>query len=245
MNLRVALLCLGVAILVLVMVWAVRLPRVASPEPLHDAAWEGDLKKVKALVAAGADVNARSEMGTSLSDIENASSRVIQQNPDGTVMLEVTSQSHMVEWSIFGRKVYNNGVRFWVRSSTPLHAALEGGHDDVAAYLLRVGADVNAENDLGTTPLVDAVYTASPEIGQAILAAGVDVNAKDDSGDTPLHHAVRADRPENVEVLLASGADPGTTNKEGDTPLDLSRSFGHVRIVEIIERHMGGLEAAP
>ena len=244
MMIRAALVCFGLLILLFVIAWVRRVPSQSSPEPLHDAAYNGDLKKVKTLLVAGADVNARSKLGETVSDLENVSARLVQENADGSVVYQLESKQHVVTVDLFGRTVYDTGVRLWSRGSTPLQVALEGGQNEVASYLLTVGAAVNVKNEFGITPLLDAVYTASPEVVKKLLASGADVDAKDEEGNTPLHGAVQNNRAEIVKLLLAAGADATARNKEGESPIDLCRYLGHDRIAEMLDQNISGSESS-
>lgn len=75
--------------------------------------------------------------------------------------------------------------------STALHCAVWKGHQAVVAYLLSVGADVNAHNSnghWGTTPLHAAAHSNQAVIAQMLIDHGADVNARDLDGKTPLYH---------------------------------------------------------
>jgi ankyrin repeat protein len=75
--------------------------------------------------------------------------------------------------------------------STPLHCAVWKGHQQVVAFLLEAGADVNAHNEndhWGTTPLHAAAHANQAAIAQLLIDHGADVNAKDREGRTPMLH---------------------------------------------------------
>jgi len=101
---------------------------------------------------------------------------------------------------------------------TPLHAAAEGNHKDIAELLLANGADVNARDDNGKTPLGAANngVTSFRGMVELLLASGADVNAKDNYGFTPLDRAASSDRcPEDViELLRQHGGQSAYTPKE-------------------------------
>ena len=244
MNTRVVF--VGVVLLVLAVgiVYTIWFPSQPSPEPLHDAAYNGDLKHVRSLVEAGCDVNAPSELGIDPTDLlAGVSSQAVGKSANGGPILQIAYNPRVTETDIFGRTIYDNSVRHWIRGSTPLQAALSGGHNDIAKYLLSVGAKVNVKNELGVTPLLEAIHTASPEVVSALVKAGADVNAADHDGGAPLHAAVRNNRPEIVELLLAAGADANAKDCSGKTPLDWCARFGHEQIAEMLRQRQSDPES--
>jgi len=68
--------------------------------------------------------------------------------------------------------------------STPLHAAMAGGHAGVAQLLLDAGAPVDARQQGGWTPLHLAAHHGDAAALEALLAAGADITASDDAGVT-------------------------------------------------------------
>jgi ankyrin repeat protein len=75
--------------------------------------------------------------------------------------------------------------------STPLHCATWKGHENVAEFLVTVGADVNAVNQnghWGTTPLHAAAHANQARIAQILLDNGANAKAKDMEGRTPMFH---------------------------------------------------------
>jgi len=93
--------------------------------------------------------------------------------------------------------------------STPLHCATWKGHQDVVAFLLKAGADVNAQNQnehWGTSPLHAAAHANQPGIAQLLIDHGADVNAKDGEGRTPLFHTTFHKAKAAAKVLEKHGA---------------------------------------
>ena len=107
------------------------------------------------------------------------------------------------------------------RGGTPLHSPLK---PEDAQTLIAAGADVNAKDDEKSTPL-HHVY--NPETAQALIAAGADVNAKDFTGRTPLHGRTPYNDVRNddfFQVLIAAGADVNAKDFKGMTPLHDTRN---------------------
>ncbi|MDR3278435.1 MAG: ankyrin repeat domain-containing protein [Oscillospiraceae bacterium] len=104
-----------------------------------------------------------------------------------------------------GRVIRLNMVEFAVRS----------GRDDVAAWLVENGADVNHKTSiLGQTLLMYMAEAAKPELCALLLSRGADVGARDRLNNSALEYAFKggADVPEEelarvVDLLTDSGAD--------------------------------------
>jgi ankyrin repeat protein len=74
----------------------------------------------------------------------------------------------------------------------------------VAQALLDGGADVNAQDDLGTTILMHAVLDADLGVVKLLLSKGADVNVQNKKGATALLWALHD--PDKVKLLLDQGA---------------------------------------
>lgn len=70
--------------------------------------------------------------------------------------------------------------------NTALHAALAGGQDETALFLVERGADVTAADAAGYTPLHLAAPRGNLALVRVLLAAGADPNARTEAGQTPL-----------------------------------------------------------
>ena len=118
--------------------------------------------------------------------------------------------------------------------TTPLHmAARLNPNPAIITALVAAGADPNARTPVGSfgkTPLhVAAAENENPAIIAALLDAGADIEAQDASlGLTPLHVAARSsENPAIIAALLDAGADPkarsGSRYGRGKTPWDYAK----------------------
>jgi uncharacterized protein len=153
--------------------------------------WEGShsergyLEVVQALIAGGADVNARTGDDRSTALLAAAQSK----NPD-------------IVRALLGAKADVNAQE----SNGNSALMLATGNQDIVRALLVAGADVNARKEDGTTALMWAAASGSPEDVRILLAAGADVNARDKSGWSATKHAAQFHRLDNIDVLKAAGA---------------------------------------
>eukprot|EP00957_Ditylum_brightwellii_P053936 4085764-Ditylum_brightwellii.AAC.1 len=84
--------------------------------------------------------------------------------------------------------------------------AAQEGHCDIISLLISNGADINKQNNGGTTPLYVAAQQGYCDIVSLLLSNGADINRCDNDGTTPLTIAI-AYKQDKVESLLrAAGA---------------------------------------
>ncbi len=134
----------------------------------------GNYDLVKALLAAGADVNAVNS--------KKVSPLLYTTGPDkdyakiAELLLQYKADIKLADADgvlPFNKACFNNSV-------------------EVAALLLKAGADINARDGVKRTPLMGAVKSGSPKLIKALLAGGADVNAVSIYGETPLFFALNA-----------------------------------------------------
>jgi len=170
--------------------------------PLHLAALGRNAELVKALLARGAEIDARD--ATERTPLHYAA----MGGDADTVRLLLNAGA-------------NVNVRD-VRGETPLHIAGRRMRAAAAELLLDAGADVNTRNSAGETPLMLAVDQGedAPELDAAIrdvaavlIARGADVNLPASDRRTPLGRAQLRQHDLTAELLTGAGAvvgdDPG------------------------------------
>lgn len=89
---------------------------------------------------------------------------------------------------------------------TLLHRACEGGHDNVVAWLIGLGGNVNAASVDGRTALHVAIQFSSRDCVRLILEAGADPSITDNGGRIPLHFAYMS---AECAALLIKAHPPG------------------------------------
>ena len=159
------------------------------------AALANDPATARALVEAGADVNAKDHT---------------QQSPYLIATSEVGDDPRLLELML------DNGAEVDDKDSyngTGLIRAAERGHPRIVRRLLQAGIDRDHVNRLGWTALHEAIILgdggpAHVATVRELIAGGVDVNVPDGSGIRPLTHAQQRNFTEIAELLRAADAEP-------------------------------------
>ena len=139
--------------------------------PLFEAVENGDKTAVEAVLAKGADVNAKSKLG------------------DTPLYLAAYGGKKDIVELLLAKGADVNAKNGSKR--TPLHTGACKEKKDIAELLLAKGADVNAKDMVGGTPLHEAARCGRKDVIELLLAKGADINAKDKYGDTPLNTATK------------------------------------------------------
>lgn len=163
---------------------------VPPEAPLADAAMQGDLARVEALIRQGADLDAA--------------------QGDGMTALHWAAEQGRADMA---RRLIESGADVAVTTRlghyTPLHIASRVAESEVVLALLEAGADPDARTSTGgSTALHFAAGASSSAAVAALLEHGADVNARENQwGQTPLMFAASAGRIQSVETLIQAGAD--------------------------------------
>ena len=178
----------------------------AAP-PVVDAAKDGKVDAIRALLAKRADPNAA--------------------ETDGTTALhwaahhdDLAAADLLLEAGANARAANRYGV-------TPLWLACINGSAPMIERLLNAGADPNTTMPEGDTALMTAARTGQVAAVRALLTRGAQVNAQENwKGQTALMWAAAADNAAAVEALVEAGADVRARTKYRPVPLFQTGGFG-------------------
>ncbi len=184
---------------------------------LFVAARDGNIRRVKELINAGADVN--------------------KAMTDGTTPLFIACENGYL--NIVERLLAVPGInvnKAMTDGTTPLYVSCDKGYLNIIERLLAVPRiDVNKSNKNNATPLFVACVRNQLNIVKRLLAVpGIDVNkAITDNTTSPLFIACENGYLNIVERLLAvPGINVNKSNKNDATPLFIACQNGNMNIVE-------------
>lgn len=96
---------------------------------------------------------------------------------------------------------------------------LSTGQTGLAQLLLKNGADISTQDEIGDRIIDIAIRTRNEDMINRLLEYVKDIEVPDRSGDTLLHAAVRTGLTDVVRQLLRRGADKRARDKYGRTVL--------------------------
>jgi ankyrin repeat protein len=122
------------------------------------------------------------------------------------------------------------------RGQTALHKASRRGDIDIIRIILNHGADVDTQDDGGSTPL-HLVISSAPfwDKEQAVgvlLEHGANINLRNHEGQTALHEAIRCSSIITMHLILKHSPDVNALDNNSSTPLHLAISDVHFWDVE-------------
>lgn len=194
---------------------------VQAYDGLHRAAWEGSLAKIKALIASGANLDARDARGrTPLHVATHARQReavkllakaganldaLEDDRYDAVTIASVADDPTTLALLLsLGANAGQVTSRY---DGTALIAAAHLGHDEVVRKLIAAGAPLDHVNNLHWTAVIEAIVLG-------------------DGG--PRHQRTLA-------ALIDAGANLKLTDRQGNTPLQLASARGYTAMVKLLE----------
>ena len=188
-----------------------------NSEELVKAAEQGNLQKVRSLIQAGADLNARhtGEGVTPLiAAVQYGHTAIVEELIKAKADLnrkDELNQSTPLMWA----------VRKSESEEGKITAPIEKKYD-IAKLLIQSGADIHIKNRWGSTALQWAADSGNLLMVQTLIDRGADVNAGDDAGLTPLMVAANYEGEtylKMVQALIKAGAKVNAQDELGVTAL--------------------------
>jgi len=187
-------------------------------EMLLDEIIYGSNHKIKRLIHAGADVNAKSN----------------EKHYEGMTYLmnAICYRNHEKEKMILTRP----GTEEW--STGPITFRKVSDNIKTVRIMINAGADVNERDARGWTSLMWAAATTYSinikEIAAILIERGADVNARGNSGETALMITAKEGNKEITKILIAKGADVNAKDHFGNTALMEAVRWNHMGMAKML-----------
>lgn len=121
--------------------------------------------------------------------------------------------------------------------TAPMYVVTEDRADAVT-FLLKNGANVNFQDDFGSTSLAIACSLGYDEVCDILIAHGANPNLADINGETPLHAATQRKALDALRALLDAGANPLGDKSGYCMPLDYAEESGSTEVVEELKKRI-------
>lgn len=207
---------------------------------LHQAAKDGDIDAILALLEAKAEVDATDKSqrtplhlaakkghNEAIKFLVKAHARVDTVDEDEWTPLHFAASNGHTKTVLALLKARANLDAKTKDQLTPLHLAAENGHVDIAEALLKADAEVDSRAISQKTSLHRAAANGHTTIIKALLKADAEVDTRDKFQRTPLHLAAENGHASVIKALLKADAEIDSRTKSQWTPLHLASSMGH------------------
>lgn len=215
--------------------------------PILNAAFEGELKVVEALIEHSADINIQDGNGCTPLSLAAAHGHesVVQLLYDKGANIhqyDHMKRTALIHASSEGRQtvvklLLQLGAELeWKadNGNTPLMCAVEAGHRTTVEQLIGLGANIECRNGAGCTSLNLAVRQGHRDIANLLLNKGAKMIPDLTWKRAPLSHAALSGFEGIVELLIDHGADLDYHDAHGMSALHLAVEGGHTMVVKIL-----------
>lgn len=225
-----------------------------------NAAWEGDLIQVKAMLLDGVDVNITRKKGKGWTALMAAVTKgktdvvryLIAHGADVTVKFSDDGITTLYQAGIrenneeVVKALLEAGVNVNERTTfgqTALIRFVGLGRVESVRLLLKAGADVNIVDHYGYTAFKMAVNSGEAEIVRMLLPFKPDLNKEDENGEFPLMWAGANNRSKCLGVLIEAGANVNARSRLGTTSLIVASMRFFVDEVSVLLEHKADVQA--
>jgi ankyrin repeat protein len=210
---------------------------------LAEAAWQGDLERVRELLELGTSPDRAIAHGSALAHAaREGHAQVVELLLESGADIE--GGNGLSPLACAAWKGQDEIVRLLIERDADIEADTGGpgtalfqasaeGHLSTVRLLLELGADVDAKTEKRATPLLVAAADSRLDVVVQLIEAGADLDCTDRSSDTALHHAAHNGSTAIIEALVEAGADRTVVDKYGDTALDVGKRVGNLDVATL------------
>jgi ankyrin repeat protein len=199
---------------------------------LIEAVDSGKLQDAKRLLKAGADADARVDVGKSVW-------RLYNDNGKTALMLAARHGRTGICALLVGNGAEVNAKEKERGIKTALMEAACSRHIGTCRFLIEKGADVNARDDESYTLLMRVSnWVRGSKVHRILVDSGADVKAKNSRGENALIFALMAGHADAAKLLIRKGADVNVKSggglERGWTALIFAANGGHADVCKLL-----------
>ena len=215
---------------------------------MEGCSYSGNAKRIRLLLAHGANVNGRGSSGFPLHSACHSPSgnweavHILLQNGadvnaqirDGNYALQTAArrgQVSIVQLLLDWDADINAQGGFF---GNALQAASFKGNPELVRLLIKCGAEVNAQGGEYGSALQAAAYRGKAKVVRLLIKRGADVNAKGGQHGSALQAACGTRVIQVVRILLDHGADVNAESKDISCALWIASHYGKKQLVEML-----------
>ncbi len=180
-----------------------------------EACRHGEIRPIRQLLDAGADVNALDSNGY-------------------FPLYWAAANGHLKALLLLLKSGANVNQLSRREGLTALHGAAWHGHALLVQTLIEAGAEVNARSQAGTTPVLHAAGGGHLDVTRILIFSGGDINLQDCRGTTVLIYACAVGNLDLIKLAVESHADTALRTKRGLNALDVACREGQLESVRIL-----------
>ncbi|KAI0016478.1 ankyrin repeat-containing domain protein [Xylariomycetidae sp. FL0641] len=202
---------------------------------LRAAVNDNNISKVRNFLETGVDINVVDDGGSTaltwaVSLRREAIVELLLEHGADTNIPEASGRMPLhlaIDWMADNRMIrtlvdHGADIEAQIHMWTPLLMACKVGRGPLAQFLVKKGANTNAEDHHGRRPLHWITMYGNRRAAEVLVKYGADVNARDREGKTALMWATELQTPSMAKYLLSVGADVTTAALDGTTALHMA-----------------------
>ncbi len=214
------------------------------------AAFQGDIKRIRQGIASGIDVNTVANNGMSLLMISiwhHDNLPMVQyllgKGADINYRQPSTGWNALTYAALHGHPkilacLFEHGAKVGANNADrhALMYAVKYEHMECVRVLLQNGANINVRDNKGRTALIRATRQANSPLLKLLLNFSPNLDDRDRRGMTALMYAMSQGCVDIAASLYEAGADDTLRNREGRTAGEIAAASGHPALVELLSR---------
>lgn len=210
------------------------------------------IEHVKALLDAGANINAQTKFGVSAlmnsvfsknfvlveELIRRGANLELETSEGNTALLAMINMGndHPDKPKLF-QILLDANVNVNHKNhegSTALHLSVIGDSLEILRILSKQNVDSSIKNDKGVTALEQAIINENWQATKILLTIEKDIDGLDKYGSTKLHSAILNEKYELIQLLLDAGANPQKKDKWGKTAIEFAERQNNPKVLKLL-----------